>query len=108
MITIKFETNFNNKVYSDCFVHISLAPKYTIAEHKLLDPINIIIVDNPSLIVNVKLIDMCRLTLPQLLNIHTLPSHGLYYYDFVEWWQLKYPSKNSATTPLAVYYFKRI
>lgn len=108
MRSIKLETNFNNKVSSNCFVHISIAPKIEVGESKLTEPIMISFVDNPDLKIEARLIDICRLTLSQLLSIHTIPSHGLLCPDFVEWWCLKYPDYSSPSTPLAVYYYKTI
>lgn len=108
MRSIEFETDFNNKSYNNCFVHISLAPKSPVGESKLVEPIIISFADCAELKIQVCLIDICRLTLSQLLNIHTLPSHGMLYPDFVDWWGFKYPAYSTPFTPLAVYYYRTI
>jgi hypothetical protein len=108
MRTIEFETNYNQKLNNNSFVHISLAPFGPVPESKLSESITICVLDTPGLQVTVQLKDICRLKLCQLLSIHTLPSHGLVYDDFIAWWKLKYPKYESDDTPVAVYYYVRL
>lgn len=104
---IQFEKNFNNKLQSDSFVHISLAPATGVTESKAAEPIIISVTGKPDIFARVQLVDILRLKFHQLLSIHTLPSHGMLCHDFAEWWACKYPNCQ-ADTQIAVYYYKRI
>jgi hypothetical protein len=107
MRSIEYATNYNNKLSTDCFVHITFEPKQFIPERLLSEPLLITVADEPSLRVKVITLDICRLKLMELRSIHTLPSHGILCYEFVSWWMNKY--KNcSPETKLAIYYHKKV
>lgn len=101
------ETNFNHKLASDIFVHITVPPAGPVTESSLLDPVNISVKDDPTFEATVRLIDLRRLTLGQLCNADTFPSHGLPADSFKEWWLERFPG-TSLDTPMAVYYFENI
>jgi hypothetical protein len=104
---IQFDYNYNNKLQSEAFVHISTAPAGGVPESKAKGPITISVIDHPEISVTVELVDICRLNFCQLLSIHTLPSHGMLCDEFAEWWCKKYPNCVSDTA-MAVYYYKKI
>lgn len=104
---IQFESNFNNKLQNDSFVHISIAPASAVPESKAAEPIIISVTNQPDIFARVQLVDICRLNFHQLLSIHTLPSHGMLCHEFAEWWCSKHPNCR-ADTPMAIYYYKKI
>ena len=107
MRKIIFETDFNHKLQSDAFVHIAPAPASPVPESALADPILLEVRDDPSLLLKVIIMDIHRLPLCKLVNAYTLPSHGLYANDFIEWWMNKYPTA-TAEAPMAVYFYKKM
>ena len=107
MRSIQYDTNFNNKLTCESFVHITFAPVNLIPEHLLEQPMLITVADNDSLKIEVITLDLCRLKLKDLRSHHTLPSHGMLCYEFIDWWRIKYPN-SSEETDMAIYYHKQL
>lgn len=101
------DTNFNHKLGSDLFVHITVPPREGVSESNLLEPIEIEVRDDPDFTCTVHLYDLYRVPLGQLRDVYTLPSHGLTSDEFKEWWMARFPGTD-LDTPMAVYYFKKI
>lgn len=104
---IKWKTNFNNKLFSDHFVHVDLAPKGTIPESKLPIIYQINTEDGSAPEVKVALIDFVRYKLKDLIGIETFPSHGMDPFDFIQYFKTIHPEAN-AETELASYIFKKV
>lgn len=100
------ETNLNHKLSADTFVHVAIPPSMYIPESSLQEPIEVLVKDDPDFRAKVWLLDTQRLTLAQLRNVHSLPSHGLTAEKFREWWSLRYPN-SSPDTVITVYYFSK-
>lgn len=107
MRKIILDTDFNHKLLSDAFVHIAPAPVNPVPESALTDPILLEVRDNPALQLKVKVMDIHRMPLCKLVNAYTLPSHGLYANDFIDWWLNKFPG-TPPEAPMAVYFYKKI
>jgi len=105
MKQITFETDFNNKLGCENFVHIALAPPRPVSEGELVEPIQVTVADNKNFKSTVRIVDLLRLPLSNLLNIHTLPSHGKYCNVFIEDFLTKNPNA-TLETPMAVYYYQ--
>lgn len=107
MRKITFETDYNHKLDSDTFVHVTQVMAPSIPESSLVEPIQLVVLDNPARLMTVKVVDFHRLPLCKLVNAYTLPSHGLYATDFIEWYLNRYPTATPDTT-MAVYFFKKV
>ena len=100
-------TNYNNKLSCDAFVHIDQAPQSSIPERLVKETIiEIYTKDSSHPPVKVKLMDICRISLAQVRDAFTYPSHGLDGYEYYKWYQKEHPEANS-DTKLAVYFYKK-
>ena len=107
MKTIYFKTNYNNKLATQAFLHIDVAPKDPIPESVIQNTqVEIRTADNSHPPVKAKLMDLLRLNLCDLAYIHTLPSHGLDTVPFIEKLMKENPELKP-TSPMAVYYYVR-
>src|SRR5688500_4171608 len=108
MKKISFQTNHNNKLASNCFLHIDHAPAGGVAETLMeKTEIEISTDDKTHPPVRVKLVDLCRQPLYQLSNISTFQSHGLDANAFQERFLSLHPYA-TIITPIAIYYYKKL
>ncbi len=88
--TIYLQTNYNNKLACDYFIHIDLEPKTGIPESVLENTVfEIRTKDNSHPPVKFKLVDLTRCPLENLTSNVTYQSHGLDWFDFIKWFMEK-------------------
>jgi hypothetical protein len=108
-LTITWETNYNNKMQCNAFLHVDLKPVRmplrSIAEQL---KITISTADNSHPPVVVKLIDMMLIELHQLPISCALASHGIDTYGFADFIINKYKGQIDVHTEIAVYYYQKI
>lgn len=107
MTILKMDTNFNNKLFCDTFLHISLAPPIPVPESKLGQQYQIDVLDQSHPGEKVELLFFYRFTLGAAVDIYTMPSHGMDACDFIQWFLSKNPTANHGTE-MAVYFYKKI
>ena len=108
MKTIYWQSNYNNKLACDCFLHIDLAPKETIPESKFEKiEVEIRTSDNSHPPTAAKLKDILRLPLKDISAVFTWPSHGLDRLSFINF-ILQQNRKINNETPMAIYYYEKL
>ena len=108
MREIRIETNFNSKLNSELFMHISFAPiAPAIHESELQEPVKIIVLDGSHEPIICRVADLARCRLIELRTLDTWMSHGLMNNDFEEWWLQKYPQCD-AGTEMGIYIYKKL
>jgi hypothetical protein len=107
MMKLKMGTNFNNKLFCDLFLHITLAPPQPVPEHKLGQQYHIEVLDQSHPGGVAELLFFYRFELGAAVDIYTMPSHGLDAVDFIEWFLKENPTANYGTE-LAVYFYKKV
>jgi hypothetical protein len=105
------DTDFNQKMNRDHFIHVELAPAVTIPESVLQSTIiEMSTRDGSHPPILVQLVDLARFPLYQLSNYSNrvgLDSHGMKNQDLQGWLLAKYPSIGP-THEIAVYYYQKI
>jgi hypothetical protein len=106
--TIYLPTNHNNKLACEAMLHIDLVPRNPITD-SIMDStiVEIRTQDNSYPSSEWKLIDLARIQLQKLPACITMPSHGMYSFDFVKW----FLDKNNGLaldTEVAVYFYMRM
>lgn len=108
MRTIYLQSNYNNKLACNCFLHIDLAPGNTIPESKFEKlEVEIRTSDNSHPPVLAKLKDILRLPLKDIAAVFTWPSHGLDRFSFISF-LLQQNSRINNDTPMAIYYYEKL
>lgn len=103
-----FDTNFNNKMDCQAFIHIDVAPRHGLPESVLEKTVyEIRTKDASHAPVNAKLEDLIRLQLHEISDAFTWPSHGVRALDYFkmiinEKPEIRYDSL------MAIYFFKKI
>lgn len=106
--TIYFQTNYNNKMACNAFLHIDQAPRATIPESVLNETkIEIRTSDNSHPPVIVQLVDLIRLPLNKMPDGFTFPSHGC---TALELYSELYKQLDGIDheAKMAVYFYKKI
>lgn len=105
--TIYFPTNLNNKLDCEAFVHIDNAPQTGIPE-KIIEEtvIEIRTRDGSHLPVRAKLVDMCRITLKEVRDAFSYPSHAISGFEYYQWYHDQ-NQEADGDTKLAVYFYKK-
>lgn len=105
---ITWDTNYNNKLQCQAFIHIDLAPT-TIPQRDKVEGITIEIAtaDGSHPTIKAQLLDMLFFKISQCPNAYTLPSHGLTNTDFCHYILNKHKNL-SFNSQLAVYYYQKI
>jgi hypothetical protein len=103
--TLFFQTNYNNKLACQCFIHIDVAPKVRIPESQLERPLEIRTADNSHPPIQAKIVDMLRLPLRDITSIFSWPSHGLDSLNFKLWMMEK---QTPADQEMAVYFYSKM
>lgn len=94
------------KKHCQCMVEVNLAPSKPIPERELLKNVFLVTWEDGSQ-AEYQLVEIMRFTLDKYYSFLTWPSHGMDFFDFLQWFQKQYPNAN-AETKLAAYFYKRI
>ena len=105
-MTIRLKTNYNNKLGSQAFVHVAPIRAASIPESKMNQVYTIETEDGSHPPVDYRLFDLLRVELGKLCSLHTLPSHGVECFDFIDNF-LKEQPETKLDLPMAVYYYIR-
>lgn len=109
--TIIWETNFNQKLCCDAFIHIDFAPSSSPVRSAVEQTIiEIKTADNSHEPVKVSCYDIIISDLQSICyDMVTMVSHGKPAVEYAKHiMDEKYPGKVSWTTPMAIYYYKKI
>lgn len=108
MKTIYLQSNYNNKLACNCFLHIDLAPTTSIPESKFEKiQVEIRTADNSHPPIAAKLKDILRLPLKDIAAVFTWPSHGLDRLEFISF-LMNQNGKINNDTPMAIYYYEKL
>lgn len=108
MKTIFWETNWNNKLDSDCFMHLDLAPTTTVAISSMPLDITIATNDNSHEPVVTQLHSILGGYLKNFYaDFYTMMSHGMDKDSFIDYWLKKYPGFDDSKTELAIYCYRK-
>lgn len=106
--TLYFQTNYNNKLACNCFIHIDLAPRTGIPERQLNESVfEIRTTDNSHPPVQVKLFDLARMPLERITSCLSWTSHAMDTFDFIRWFLTEKPG-NTLRTEMGIYFYQRI
>lgn len=107
MKEIFFDTNFNNKMDCQVFLHISMAPLDFIPESKMGGSVRIVTRDGSHEPITCKLVDFARVKMNDLVSVDTYASYGLNEFAFKEWWFQKY-AHTTLDSEMAIYVYARM
>jgi hypothetical protein len=108
MKRITWETNWNNKLDSDCFMHLDLAPTLPVAISLMPMDITIATKDNSHEPVVTQLYSIIGGMLKDFYaDFYTHLSHGLDKDAFINWWLEAHPGFDDSKTELAMYCYKK-
>lgn len=103
MNTMYLKTNYNNKMGCRGFIHVDRAPKNPIPASKLGQLREIRTADNSHPPVQMQILALTRFQLGEIIDLLSIPSHGMDAVDFINWW--KQENNEDEETEMAVYYY---
>ena len=107
MKEITLDTNFNQKMDCNVFLHITFAPKKPVPASELQQTLMITTGDGSHEPVVAQVMDIARIPLNELIDIDCYASYGLSKQDYIDWWMQKYPGCG-IKEEMAVYVFRRV
>jgi hypothetical protein len=109
--TIKWATNYNEKLKCNAFIHIDFPPTQTLVPRQWENKEFEIEVADASYrntrvrLIDIITLDICKHPIPEAF---TLPSHGMTQKEFVDYLFEKFPKRMGNTPQLSVYYYKKL
>lgn len=94
------------KKHSHVMVEVNLAPSKRVTESEMRDTVFLVTWEDGSQS-EYQLVDITRFTLDDYYSCLTWPSHGMDFFDFLEWFRKQYPNVNSETK-VAAYFYKKV
>lgn len=104
---VQLETNFNQKMGCDCFIHLALAPGRHIPESELATTlVDVVTQDGSHPPVECRLVDLGRFNLAKTTSLLAQLSHGMDANAFIDYVAEKFTGI-TPVTEMAAYYYTR-